>query len=381
MPHDSAHIYRDTVNNIGVDFRGDVGAFFGVNSGDEATLCKLEDIKPAAKNKPFRHSSKLPTLADMQDKYFGFDVNPCGPNGNIANFIAKYPTEWTYLKPRGYNGGGAGVHEHYRARDFDGYYDDVNYFVYPNGSTFPRSYTVGRGGSGVDFTLSVNMGNNLKTGSISVEDFKFGGSGSENPTFGNCYFGLLFVQGSTFRKIITASATINSAATTTIHIAESGGELSGLTTSQTYTVYPIISRFSRTSLTNFSNQDAIIALPLIGAFSFQVKSPQMEENIGITAASAYMGLRARLYYDFDIAHSPDTNTITVQWYVYTASGPDDRTGTLLDSGSEFFSASTSVTGQKNTTNPGWLRIYCEKQNVSSVNAETFIQVSEIPPED
>lgn len=394
---------QGTIFSPNIDPYGDVAPVLGRNTGDVPLLCSDQEyydtgevdgdgnpiyakrdagcVKPWPKFKPIRHSNDtILTLADRQDKYFGFDVTPCGPNGNLANFLARYADEWKYLKPRGID---VTPIEWCRILDFDGYNAGANAFVYPNGCTIPSGYTVGQGGTGVTFQLAINTGNNLNAGSISIDDFKLGGSDAGNPTFRNCYFGLIFVRGNDFRKIITSANILGyNGSTSDIFISESSGSLSGLTTGNTYTIYPILSLLPHTSLTNFANTDMIVSLPLLGARSFEVKSPQTSENISIRSASAWLGIRARIEYSVEVGHMPAAQSVTVVCYVYAASGPDDRTGTLLDTRSSYFSGTTVFTPASplNVSNPGWLRIYCNKENVPSIYAETFVQISQEEPE-
>lgn len=392
-----------TIFSPNIDPRGDVATVLGRNTGDVELLCSDREyydtgqvdgngnpiyakrdagcVKSWPKFKPIRHSNDtILTLADRQDKYFGFDVTPCGPNGNLVNFLSRYADEWKYLKPRGID---VTPIEWCRILDFDGYNAGANAFVYPNGCTIPSAYTVGQSGEGVTFQLAINTGNNLNAGSISIDDFKLGGSDAGNPTFRNCYFGLIFVRGNDFRKIITSANILGyNGSTSDIFIQESGGVLSGLTTGYTYTIYPVLSLLPHTTLTNFANTDMIVSLPLLGARTFQVKSPQTSENISIRSASAWLGIRGRVEYSVEVGHMPSNIPITVYCYVYAASGPEDRTGALLKTQSSRFESTTVFTPDAplQITNPGWLRIYCEKENVSSIYAETFVQISQEEPE-
>lgn len=398
MSHGNGTIYGPNI-----DVRGDVAAVLGRNTGDVYLLCSDQEwydtgnvdgngnpiyakrdagaVKPWPKFKPIRDTDcdTILTLADRQDAYFGFKVDQCGPNGNIATFISNYASQWQYLKPRGID---VTPIEWCRILDFDGYDAAANSFVNINDKTFPASYTVGQGGVGVTFHLGINAGNNLHAGSISINDFKLGGS--EGTEFANCYFGLIFVSGPT-TKIITGNTpaqAVGSGGTggVEVFIAESNGALSGLTTGTTYTVYPVLSIYQHSSLSNFANTDIIIALP-VSAFTFKPQSPQTTENIAIRDASAWLNFRARTVYSVTIGHRP-VQSITVYCYVYQATSPDDRTGTLVDTQVRTFTNEVTITPSSPLmiTNSGWLRIYCQKENVPAINAETFVQVSEEEPE-
>lgn len=87
-------------------------------------LCTSSTIAKWAKYKPVRHSSTA-ELTEAQRKSVNCGmVAPTDSSGNIN--ALNHPEDaaarvWVYNRPRGYNGGGAGVHEWYRMLDFNGY--------------------------------------------------------------------------------------------------------------------------------------------------------------------------------------------------------------------------------------------------------------------
>ena len=105
MGHSGSRCYLPSL-----DFVGDVSYTLGRNTGDEGQLCGdvdgnglvVDAIKKWAAFKSCRHSKKGDlTTAEREDVYYGMNITPCGPNGDVASFISRYTSEWTHLKPRG----------------------------------------------------------------------------------------------------------------------------------------------------------------------------------------------------------------------------------------------------------------------------------------
>lgn len=370
-----------------VDFETDLGVVHGTSSGDLGTNVEDGSVNKWAKYKYIRSSKKRISDADRQDAYFGLKVTPCGPNGNLSTFLSGFTSEWEYLRPRGY-----AYNEFERALDTvpdnlsgDGYNSNANCFINVNDLTLPSNYYTGGGGAGITFHVGINAGASLRPGSISINDIKLGGS--EGTSFANCYFGLIFVNGD-FKKIITGNTpaqAVGSGGTggVEITIAESSGALTGLTNGVTYSVYPVLSKFEHSSLSNFANTDIIVALPL-SPFTFKSQPMSTQQNISFKAASASLDPRGRLTFNFTLgmaATGAAPSSMTATYVVYTASGPDDTTGTQIASGTVYGLTTTtdqSVSRTVQSTNPGWIRIHAENQNNSQVYADTWVEVNDNP---
>ena len=376
-----------------LDFRADVAYVLGRNTGNEGQLCAdLDDnnldvhaISKWAAFKSCRHSKKEDlTTTDREDVYYGLDITPCGPNGSLDSFISRFSGEWGHLKPRGL----ATYNEHFRINDFDGYENEPGCMFNFNDMTFPSEYILSTGGTGhVTFRLGLNPAAQLPTGSLLLTHLKVGGS--DGPAyFSAMYFGLLFIYGSQ-RRLITSSFPMSAYAYgSEIEIAESGGALTGLTTGVTYTVYPVLSYASHTSLTNFANTDIIVSVP-VSPFSFKVRPASAAQNVAVKsdpAPSAYFDFRARMHIDFWIGMSGNPSSMSsVTYVIYSASSVGDTSGTQLATG--------TITNQLSTTNPvhvertlagvtysDWIRIYVYNTNESSVNGEAYVGVSQEEPD-
>ena len=387
MGHSGSRCYLPSL-----DFIGDVAYVLGRNTGDEGQLCMdidgnglvVDAIKKWAAFKSCRHSKKGNlTTAEREDVYYGMNITPCGPNGDVASFISRFTSEWTHLKPRGL----ATYNERCRINDFDGYNDASGCLFNMSDMTFPTEYTLSTGGTGhVTFRLGLNPAAQLATGSLLLTHLKLGGS--DGPAyFSAMYFGLLFVNGNE-RRLITASSPLSSNAYgSEIAIYESGGALTGLTTGVTYSVYPVLSYLSHTAINAFANTDRIVSVP-VSPFSFKVRPAAAAQNVAVASTpepTAYMDFRNRLHVDFWIAMGgTPTSMSSVTYVVYAASSVGDTSGSQLLTG--------EIQNQLTTTNPvhverstgtitstPWVRIYVYNTNNSSVNGEAYIGVTEEEP--
>ena len=132
-----------------IDVVGDVAYVLGRQTGDVGYLCGDTDvvvdgvvvdhggkINKFSFGKPVRFN-KFEGLTDTEmasincglskvelTKMLAKSAGMGTSSYTKAECIAQV-AEWAYLKPRGYNGGGAGVHEWYRVLDFDGYNHDA----------------------------------------------------------------------------------------------------------------------------------------------------------------------------------------------------------------------------------------------------------------
>lgn len=371
------------------------GVTYGVSIGDLQTVLSapandiggiITDtdvvINECAKYKPER-SNKLGvlTLAERQDNYFGLDITPCGPNGNLGSFLSRYPDEWAYLRPRG---AGQTPKEWFRLLDFDGYNHAANSFLNPNDQILPSEYIIIAGSSGCTFRIGINTGNSLHTNSIGVGDIKLGGS--EGTAFGSLYFGIVFVKDSdNSTKFFTASSVLNNdgyGSEITIPQNQADDALVGIETSVQYTAYVVLSMFQQTDTTHYSfkNTDRIVSLPII-PFSFKARPLSTAQNIAIISRSAVFGERGILTVKFTLkmsaTGSAPTTISTVQYIIKAASSNTDTTGTQLATGTVLNLSTTenkSVTWSGRPTQPLWVYIYAYNEANSSVYAEGWAKV-------
>ena len=125
MSYNSNTIYTTSTYGISI---GDIKSFFGSSRNDIGALITNVEINKWAKYKPVR-SGKLGimSVADRKDVQHGLTTTVFTAtgepttSGSFFNRLLAGTLPWDYLRPRGRNGGGSGVHEWYRILDFDGY--------------------------------------------------------------------------------------------------------------------------------------------------------------------------------------------------------------------------------------------------------------------
>ena len=154
------------------------GVIYGVSIGDLQTALGLSAkdigqlisanrvsgesvINKWAKHKPFRNSAPGFALDRTQStpearspqrmtqalaKNYGLDIQKFGRD----NFKTHYADRWTYLRPRGLNGGGQGVDEFFRIPDFDGYLHNC---YWQSGASGRNLYTIFNGSFSAADTL------------------------------------------------------------------------------------------------------------------------------------------------------------------------------------------------------------------------------------
>lgn len=382
-------IDTSTTPHKGVEI-ADLQQVLGIGSGDLGYIISrggaMGTINKWAIHKPER-SAKLGTLtlSDRQDGYFGLGIPKCTSTTGIADFLNSYASGYNYLPPSGKKSIPSQC-EWFRIRDFDGYNHNANCFVNTNDLTLPTSYVVGVGSTGVYFHVGINNGNNLQADSISISDLKLGGS--EGTAFGSLYFGILFTDGSAY-KLITSSNTLATDVNTygggEVSLSESGGSLSGLTTGETYTYYPVLSLLPHPSMSNITQQDTIVALPNLSPRSFKASQATAQQSITILDCDATMtAIQARLFVDFVVgmnAVGGAPTSMTANYVIYAASEAGDETGEQIANGT--ITGLTTTQNQEvqrtlNVTNPQWVRVYVYNANNSSVNTQAWAQVVNAP---
>lgn len=363
----------DMQDAIGVSGYGDMG-------GIVLYATARDMVNVWAKYKPVR-SNKLGVLteAERKDVLYGLYIPVCANNGVLDDFLAAYPQGYSYLWPRGiknttYNP--TAVNEWFRFLDFNGYNRNANCFVNSNDLLLPSSYIVGAGGVGLHFQLGINRGASLNTGAIDIDDLEYG-----TGTFGDLYFGLLFISGNT-RKIITSGNNLRTDVSTYGHgdafLAESNGSLDGIVTNTEYDVYPVLSRTAHTSTASWSNNDEVVALP-ISPFTFEAEPLQTAQNVAILSAGASMN-NGVILVSFVIGMSATggaPTSMTASCQVFTASSSDDTTGTQIGQTQNVqltTSQNQNVQVTRRMTKPEWVRIYVYNQNNQSVYAQRWARV-------
>ena len=377
---------------LNLNNNGDIQQASGVNSRHLDQCFINGDWNKWAKYKPVKSSKISPlTEADLQALNYGLTISVCGRNGNISQYLNSYSSQWGYDKPDGSAG------EIYRFYDLlkpgaitsTGYRGDANSFIDPLNCTFPSSYLLNRGNSGVTFALGLNYPpNNLKEGSINVTDLHIGGD-TEDLTLSGMYFGLVFVYNNTYRLItdtypVSAYPRSGVASYPQITIAESNGALPGITTDVTYNVYPVFSALAHSSLTTFESTDRVIALP-VSPFSFKARTAQATQRMVIMGLRSYLD-RARpvVVLRAMFASSVSGETISDGYYeIRSASGSGETGGTLWRSGlinntGSMVSGTTYTvdTGRLNQSNQGWVYAKIYRGTAPTVYDEAWAKISD-----
>lgn len=372
---------------------GDLQTVFGTARNDIGQIIVNEDINKWAKFKPER-DNKLGVLAeaDRKENYYGLKVTPSG--NIITDFISAYPTEWTYLRPRGIKNtelNPTSSDEWFRLLDFNGYGHAAICFFYERGCTLPSSYTVGRGAGGVDFIIAFNSNNELNSkAAIKVGDIDLVGT---ELNLGQFYCGFLFIHtnqsNQTVYEVITSSARASAEQTSTIHIAENNNVLDNFETGKTYTYYPILSQYSHTTLTRYraSLLDVLIALPdpfVPRTFKVKYVTTELFVFFGDTAY-AWIAERGRIKVSFS-AKCGGQSTMGASYRIYKAQNNEDMSGDPITN-TETVSLNdttytTVTTGLINVVDgvPDWVRVHLYYTNNDAVYDDLFIAVSDESPE-
>lgn len=391
MAHSNGRIFIDP-NTTGVEI-ADLQRVLGRATGDLGLLCSDQEwydtgvldwqgnpvyaIRPAnkvngwAKYKPFRGSAKkVMAEVDYQDSYFGLNVTPV-KGTTVASLITNFSSQWTYLPPRGAGAGDLGADEWFRLRDFNGYNHNANCFLHLDGCTLPSSTVVG---TSATFCIAFNTGNNLQQDSISLADLKLGGS--EGAAFKDFYCGLIFKSGSTYKLVTSPNTVENDAYVCYITLPSPASTAS-------YMVYPVLSRVAYSSLTTPSQTDDIIALPL-SPFSFEVRSQQMVESLGVIDLSAQMLVNGRYNVTFKVALGGTYPSISqANWEIHEATDYEDETGTIVSSGYVSNLAQGSPQSVSKTilsTPPQWVYIKVGDPANPSVVAKSWAEVMRVLPD-
>ena len=371
---------------LNINARGDIQyATDMLGHGDLGDCIVNGTINKWAKWKPERSSKITPlTLADRSENLFGLNVTPCGPNGIIANWVANYGAEWTYLAPRDNGSDKFRFFDFLNATDIsaNGYNANCVTFLNENDQTLPSTYLVGNGGTGITFRVGLTPSAQLPSQNITLADLMAG-----DAAYSSFYGGLVFVYSNTYRLVTSSSPISSDAYGYEVTIAEIGGVLDGITTGRTYTVYPCLSELPHPGWANFANTDRIVSLP-ISQFSFQAKQVSTAQNMFISRENSYITDRPSVYIEFKVSMSATggaSTTISDAVYtLYSASSSGDTSGSRIASGSVGTLTTTTpqtVTRNLNITTPSWIRIYVERSGSASVNTEAWVKVrdGDTPP--
>lgn len=197
----NTHIFIDTSTtpNKGVEI-ADLQAVLRSSKNTIGGLITYGNINKWAKYKPFRSSSLNPDATTRQNAHYGLSIasataTDLGSPSSSSSFLGKLVAGqlvWDYLRPRGMNGGGSGVHEWFRMLDFNGYYHDS---ICPVGDVYPVStFTNGNGIIAWDLP-------NLDNGNIQLSDFSVNGT-----ALTNFYLGVLLYQSDSRYNIVTSDS-------------------------------------------------------------------------------------------------------------------------------------------------------------------------------
>ena len=178
-----------------------------------AVLVDSKKINKWAKHKPFRHSVQGYALDKTQSTpalrspnrvnaartaHYGLSVesfNALGDPDSSISFLYKLmhgQLKWTYLKPRGLNGGGQGVNEWFSLPDFDGYYSGA---VCPVGEPL-HTAVIQSGTATIAWDLVDLDGDNISLADIYIGD----------TPLTSYYFGVFLMRGTTYYAVTSDTA-------------------------------------------------------------------------------------------------------------------------------------------------------------------------------
>lgn len=253
---------------------GDLQTVFGTSRNDIGQIIVNENINKWAKFKPIRYN-KLGILTDGErvEKNQGLVMTKyISP----TEFIGGYEDDYAYLRPRG---AGQTPQEWFRFLDFDGYNHEavgpVSSFACPSGDVVENQDIIVR--------LYLNPSSQVPDGSLIWSDF--------NPdddallTIADYYFGVIIhtVGTSTYRTL-----TMDTAVGTGYPIQERALTLpaSLFTVTQSYTIYPILSRDPIAIGDPAPYRTGFYSVPDAEPRTIQIRTNATFVSIGITAFTA-----------------------------------------------------------------------------------------------
>jgi len=346
MSNYDGKIYIDTSStpNVGVSV-ADLQTVLGVNNeNDFGRLSVNSSVKMFAKYKPLR-SSKLGMLTELERRALNYGISFSTYN-SAAGIATAYDngTGWEYLKPRGLNGGGTGVHEWYRPLDFANP-NNVASYGYNHGcvsfiasvdvpSTYQRRTDTGNVGYVVRGYWTPS--NQLPSGNVSWADLSIDGT----LDLDDMYFGIIIKKGSSYYAK-TASSTIGSNAyVSEVEILDTQMNALG---DGTYYVYPFIYNSQLSWGTVTSLVSGALTLPGISRSQVTISSAAASTSAVVDNLTASVPTTSLLV-EFDIKAVGDGGTpITNMAYtIYGGDNPYDTT-TALDGGTGTFNNITPGT--------------------------------------
>lgn len=338
MSNTGGKIYIDTSStpNVGVSV-ADLQTVLSSNENDFGRLCVNDSIKMFAKYKPLR-SNKLGMITEAERRELNYGIT--FSTYNSASAIASAydnNTGWQYLKPRGRNGGGTGVHEWYRPLDFANPNNVASYGYNHNCVSFissvdvPSSYQRRTETGNVGYVVRGywTPSNQLPAGNVTWADLAIDGT----LDLDDMYFGIIIKKGSSYYAK-TATTTLGSNAyVSEVEILDTQMNALG---DGTYYVYPFLYNAQLSWGTVTSLVGGALTLPGISRSQVTISSAAAAANAVVDNLSASVPTTSLLV-EFDILAVGDGNTPIINM-AYTIYGGDEpyATTTALTGGTGTF---------------------------------------------
>ena len=319
----------------------DIAAVLGVNSGDVEYLFTQGGAKPFAKYKPVRSPIEPElTEADFKAVNYGLRISKFTSMSALITGITG-GNEWAYIIPNQ-------IGDALRVADFanpagddqPGYNHDARSFI--ESVEVPATYRQGSGG-GTFLRVRMTPANQLPAGNLHWSDLT--DINGDSISYGDLYFGALFVKGSSY-MYITASSKI-SADSYTAELFISSAVLDALATGS-WTVYlcaaytSVPSAVTVQGTINTDMSTGVFAIPGATAKTIEIQAAATGGSASIQNLSAAIGA-GRFTVDFDIQYKATSQPVTIHadYKIYGGSNYGDKT-IQYESGSVDLSATSTT---------------------------------------
>ena len=313
---------------LNINGNGDIQRATGVNSGDLGYCIVNGTVNKWAKYKPERSVKIMPlTFEDRIENSFGLKITKFT---NLADLIAGYIGEWSYLTPR------ASSTDRFRFFDFTnpsditatGYCGKAGCFFRRSASTFPTTYYTGSGG--LTFIAQWEPETQFERtapASIRRSEIRIDPSDPNSATLADTYFGVLIYSPYWQNPMIKTSTTAVGSETYTSSVSFTDTELQNFPSS--VSVYPVFSPTAIGSVSSVFPAAGLFALPM-SPFDLQVRS--VDSYVALDARVEAKYKRGRVYLSGAITmntNRPGTVVTGVSYNVYTATSMQDKTGAQI----------------------------------------------------
>ena len=341
MPH------NNEILTAPLHFKNDIGYIVGTGSGDNDTNVLQGNINKWSKYKPVRHS-KIGSIteADRKSVNYGLKISKFTNLTALINGIAG-GTEWSYQRPT--------VNDPHRSTDFvpynpssstpyagNGYNKNARCFI--EEAQVPSNYTQGFGGAVLRLYMTPQV--QLPSGTVHWSDLT--NLNDESIELDDCYFGALFVKGTSY-MYLTSSSKLNSNS----YVAEieiPAATLDALATG-TWSVY-LCFAYTAQSTPIYNSGDinnamrlGVYAVPDVGVSSMTVSAPATAASAAIKdnlVDVTFVGVRFSVAFGINYIASSTQTPIYATYKIYGGDESGAKTTLYVTSAEITLTATTTL---------------------------------------